>query len=442
MSLSSSAQTSARFGPIALAPGVTVHHTLCYLWAAFVSIGIFTYITTLQPYVLRVNLGIAPGDTGKVGGSLQFWQEILALLVIGLVGAWSDRVGRRLVYIVGFMVAALAYAAYPFANDYNQLLIYRLVFALGVATLGGMLATVLADYPQERDRGKLAGLAFFLNASGALIFFTLLNRLPSFFASRGLDELWAGRASYLFAAGVCVLSALIMFGLKPGRPAEVKPKVALLEQARSSVTAARQPRIALAYAASFAARADLVIVALFLAQWMQNVAQMDGMTAAEAAKKLSLPFAAVQIAATFWAPFFGWLSDQLNRVTLLIIAIVISIAGYGWVGITADPLQAAAVPALIVLGIGQASGILGTQVLIGQEAPGAIRGAVIGMVGFCGAVGILAISKLGGFAFDHWTPGAPFLIMALANAALLIFAVYVRARSPGPMAAELRAAKL
>jgi MFS family permease len=150
----------------------------------------------------------------------------------------------------------------------------------------------------------------------------------------------------------------------------------------------------------------------------------------------------VQIAATFWAPFFGWLSDQLNRVTLFIIAIVISIAGYGWVGITADPLQAAAVPALIVLGIGQASGILGTQVLIGQEAPGAIRGAVIGMVGFCGAVGILVISKIGGYAFDHWMPGAPFLIMAMANAALLVFALYVRLRTPGPMPAEIKATKL
>jgi len=431
-----------KFGPIALAPGVTARHTLCYLWAAFVSIGIFTYITTLQPYVLRVNLGIAQGDTGKVGGSLQFWQEILGLLVIGLIGAWSDRIGRRIVYIVGFLVAGLAYAAYPFANDYGQLLIYRLIFALGVATLGGMLATVLADYPQERDRGKLAGIAFFLNAIGALIFFTLLNRLPSVFAARGLDELWAGRASYLFAAGVCLVSALIMFGLKPGRPEQVKPKVPLLEQARSGITAARQPRIRLAYAASFAARADLVIVALFLAQWMQNVAQTEGMTAAEAAKKLSLPFAAVQIAATFWAPFFGWLSDQLNRVTLLIIAVAISIAGYGWIGITPDPLQAAAVPALILLGIGQASGILGTQVLIGQEAPGAIRGAVIGMVGFCGAVGILVISKIGGYAFDHWTPGAPFLIMAMANAALLLFAIYVRVRTPGPMPAEIKATKL
>jgi hypothetical protein len=96
-------------------------------------------------------------------------------------------------------------------------------------------------------------------------------------------------------------------------------------------------------------------------------------------------------------------------------------------GFTPDPAaSAAAVGAAAMLGIGQASGILASQVLIGQEAPGPIRGAVIGMVGFFGAVGILLISKLGGFAFDAWRPGAPFIIMAAANTVLLLFALYVR----------------
>ena len=82
--------------------------------------------------------------------------------------------------------------------------------------------------------------------------------------------------------------------------------------------------------------------------------------------------------------------------------------------------------AAAMLGIGQISGILASQVLVAQEAPAAIRGAVIGFVGFFGALGILVISKAGGIAFDLWRPGAPFLIMAGANAVLLIFALWVR----------------
>ena len=54
----SSSTPSQRLGPIELMPGVTRRHAYCYLWAAFVSIGIFTYITTLQPFVLEVYIEI------------------------------------------------------------------------------------------------------------------------------------------------------------------------------------------------------------------------------------------------------------------------------------------------------------------------------------------------------------------------------------------------
>jgi hypothetical protein len=50
------------------------------------------------------------------------------------------------------------------------------------------------------------------------------------------------------------------------------------------------------------------------------------------------------------------------------------------------------------------------------------------MVGFFGALGILAISKIGGIAFDTWRPGAPFIIMAGANVLLLAYAIWVRTR--------------
>lgn len=416
-----------KLGPVSLAPGVTRGHALAYLWAAFVSIGIFTYATALQPYLLEVNIGVPQEQRGVVSGNLQFWQEIVTLLMVGLFGAWSDRIGRRIVYVIGFLITGLAYAAFPFADDTGQLLIYRLIYAIGIAALGGMLATVLADYPVDADRGKFTGMSFTLNALGALLFFAVLTRLPQLYQSLGFDALGAGRAAYLTVAGVCVISALIMLGLKPGRPDQVTQREPLLTLLRQGLSAGRRPRIALAYAASFAARADLVIVALFLSLWVQSAALADGATPAEASARQGALFGVVQGCALLWAPFFGWFADKVDRVTLVLIATVLSIAGYGWMGLTPDPgVGAAAFGAAAMLGVGQTSGILASQVLIAQEAPGPIRGAVIGMVGFFGALGILAISKVGGIAYDAWRPGAPFIIMALANVALLAFAVYVR----------------
>ena len=421
--------TGAKFGPVRLMPGVTRGHVGAYLWAAFVSIGIFTYATTLQPYLLEVNIGVPVGQRGSVSGDLQFWQEIITLMCVGLFGAWSDRVGRRVVYITGFLITALAYAAYPFANDVGQLLIYRLIYAVGIAALGGMLATVLADYPVDADRGKLTGISFFLNAVGALLFFAVLTRLPSFYQGFGATETEAGRFAYLSIAAVCVVSALVMIGLKPGRPDQVAERLPLRTLMTQGIAAGRQPRIALAYAASFAARADLVIVALFLSLWVQTAAIADGATAAEASSRQGALFGIVQGSAMLWAPIFGWMADKVNRVTLVIIATILSIAGYGWMGFTPDPaMGGAAFGAAAMLGIGQASGILASQVLIAQEAPSAIRGAVIGMVGFFGALGILVISKIGGYTFDEWRPGSSFIIMAGANVLLLAFAIWVRSR--------------
>jgi MFS family permease len=401
---------------------------VCYLWAAFVSIGVFGYYGALLPYILNVNLHIPPAHRGIVSGDLQFWQEFVSLVVIAIAGAASDRVGRRVIYVLGFLVMALAYATCPFAHDYRELLAYRVIFAAAVAMLGAMLQVVLADYPIDADRGKLAGIAIFLNTLGALLFFTLLTRLPVSFRSAGLSELWAGRASYLSIAGVCIVSAIVMLGLRSGRPDKTTPKLPLWTLIRKGLAAAREPRIALAYGAAFNSRADLVIMAVFLALWAQNSALADGYSPAEAAQKQGLLFGIVQGSALLWAPVFGWLADRLDRVTTIIIAIVLSIIGYGWIGLVEHPLSTEAIPAAVMMGIGQISGILATQVLAGQEAPGPIRGAVVGTLVFFGAAGILVISKVGGYAFDHWSPGAPFVIMAFANVALLLSAVYVRAR--------------
>jgi MFS family permease len=307
-----------------------------------------------------------------------------------------------------------------------------MIFALGVAMVGVMLATVLADYPLDQSRGKLAGLAVLLNSLGAMLTFALMSRLPHQLQSSGVSELWSGRLAYWIAAACCVLSALVMLGLRPGRFDPIQPHAALGVLIRQGIAAGRRPRIALAYGGSFMARADLVIVALFLALWAHNAGLQAGLSAADAAKRQGLLLAFVQLCALLWSPVFGWLADRVHRVSLLLSALALSAAGYGWLGLLHDPLSATTLPAAALVGVGQTSGMLATQVLIGQEAPEAIRGSVVGMLGFFGALGILVIARLGGYAFDHWRPGAPFLIMAMANVALLGYGAIVRWRSsPG-----------
>jgi hypothetical protein len=61
----------------------------------------------------------------------------------------------------------------------------------------------------------------------------------------------------------------------------------------------------------------------------------------------------------------------------------------------------------------------------GPYVDASICGSVAGAYSLTGGCGILLLTKLGGYLFDNWTPGAPFYIMAMLNIVALISAIAV-----------------
>lgn len=424
--------STGSFGPVKLAAGVTTRHVLCYLFAALISIGMFTYLMSLTPYILKVNLGIPEDQHGRVIGNLQFLQEIVVMMSIGWWGALSDRIGRRNTYILAWLVMTLAYGVYAFATTIEGLFALRVIFALGVAATTTNLSALLADYPLDQSRGKFTGMAFFLNGLGATAFFAGLNQLPSVYQSQGADELWAGRYAYLTVAAIAFVAAIVMTGLKPGRPEEVEDKDAKLslpELAKQGLTAAKNKRIGLSYIAAFAARADMAIVTLFMILWVVQAGSAAGMTPAEAQGRAGIYVAVYSLAALVAAPLLGIIADRIDRLTLTIGAFALAAAGYSWLGMSTDVLSfGGMIPALVMAGLGQASVALSITVLLAQQCPPDIRGSVFGVQSFFGAVGILAVSWGGGQLFDLVSPGAPFVAVATANAIVFLCALALRAQ--------------
>lgn len=410
------------FGPIKLQPGVHTRHVLCYLFAALLSIGMFTYLMSLTPYILKVNLGIPEDQHGRVIGNLQFLQEIVVMVCISWWGATSDRFGRRPVYIAAFLLMTVAYGIYSFSTSLPQLFAFRIVFALAIAAMTTNLTAVLADYSMDESRGKMTGLSFILNGLGAAAFFGGLNQLPQIYTEQGATEIWAGRYAYLTVAGIAFLGAIVMTGLRHGKPLEVKEdKTPIRQLLIEGLKAMRNRRIGVAYIAAFAARADMAIITLFMILWIIQAGGNAGLTPGEAQGKAGIYVAIYSLAALAWAPVIGIIADRIDRLTLTLIAFVLAAIGYGWLGISEDVLSFTGMaPALIMAGIGQSSTAMSITVLLAQEAPADIRGSVFGVQSFFGAVGILAISWGGGQLFDLVAPGAPFIAVAIAN--LLVFA--------------------
>ena len=130
-----------RLGPIRLQPDVQVSHLLTLFFAAFMTIGLLTFVALATPYVLTVSLGIPRSAQGAISGDLHVLQEAATLIAFGPIGIIADRIGRRQVYVVGMLLMGAGYAVYSYASTVTELVAYRLVYAVGVAAATAMRYT-------------------------------------------------------------------------------------------------------------------------------------------------------------------------------------------------------------------------------------------------------------------------------------------------------------
>jgi len=108
-----------------------------------------------------------------------------------------------------------------------------------------------------------------------------------------------------------------------------------------------------------------------------------------------------------------------------------SMVAYGLIYFVETPLDLRMLPLFALVGASMAGGMMSSAALVGQEAPPAKRGAVIGLLSLFGSAGIILAATYGGEVFSLATPWAPFLLIAGAQAVLFVFAVIVWVVAPG-----------
>lgn len=424
-----------KFGPFLIQPGLTRGNVVTVLFASFVTVALIVFKSIVQPYVLNELVQVPVERQGSVTGMLTLLHEVVTVLLVGFIGASSDRVGRRRVYTVGFLVMAVGYAIYPLAASEGQLYLFRMVFALGATAAAVMLSTVVQDTPQEISRGKWVASNNVLQGLGVLALATaLLSQLPAWYATRGYDAVMAGRLTFWTVTGVAVFAALVMrLGLAPRREraaGAVAERSVFREFFAGLAEGRSNPRLALAFGAAFIGRGDLVVVGSFLTLWITQSGIEQGMTTAESVAQAGKIFGLVQLSALLWAYFMGMIMDRLQRTTGLCIALALAAVGYTLMGTMDDPFGLAIIPAAILLGIGEVSVIVGGGALLGQEARSVNRGAVVGAYNLVGGIGIMFAGYFGGQVFDAVDRTAPFLFIGILNGVLMLFGLAVRAKYP------------
>src|SRR5690606_9098000 len=134
-----------------------------------------SYMTFIQPFVLGEILGIPPEEQGKLTGNLVVLQEIVVIALMGFSGAMSDRIGRRAVFVGGYLVLAAGFFLYPLVGSALQLYGARALFAVGVAIAPVMITACAVDYIREESRGRWVGVVAVATASGAMFMALVLS---------------------------------------------------------------------------------------------------------------------------------------------------------------------------------------------------------------------------------------------------------------------------
>lgn len=420
--------SQSKFLGLELAGGARPFNMVTFYWAALTGILLQTFIPQMQPYLLTEFLRIPESEQGVVSGNLSFWGELMIIVMVGVWGTLSDRIGRRPVMVLGYLIMSAGVFLYPQASSYGELLMVRLAFAAGTAAYSVMLVTLIADYVSDDSRGKATGMMGFFNGVGALITVMLVLRLPKMFQDAGQTPIEAGLATYWIIGFLTLITGILMWlGLRD-RPAEQRERQQpLLKQARQGVLAARDPGIALAYGASFVARGNLAIVGTFFTLWLANYGTLElGISRADAMAKAGMVIAIAQGSALLSAPLFGLLTDRINRVTALNLTLLLAFLGYGGTWFVGDPFGVGMIVCAVLIGMSEVGCIVTSSVLIAQQSPERIRGAVIGVFNLTGAVGIMVASKVGGILFDSWREAAPFILFGMFALVVLIWGLLVR----------------
>ena len=323
-----------------------------------------------------------------------------------------------------------------------------------------MMTAVLSDFVTQENKGKLSGILGLFSGSGALLALFVFLRLPAYFD----NEINGLKITYWIVAGISFLFA-IFIGLvlrKPrqsihldntpvsspasrNRPLSLDRCPVIVKSKNfpqivyQGIIAIKNPRVLVSYFGSFLARGDTVIITLFLPLWIYSYYISSGSCASpapndpdinkscrEAYLKASTLSGVAQTAALLFAPLFGYISDKFYRPISMFIAAFIGAVGYFWLFFSQSPIGFTPFVIVSLIGIGEIGMVVCSLGFVtGDHIPIESRGSISGVYSMFGALGILFNTKLGGYLFDTWNPGAPFFLMGIAHVFVVVLVLIV-----------------
>lgn len=463
------------FNAIVVSEGVNWINFATYLLSAGFSICFLVFLNSSQVFVITNLLGIKD-KVGEISGNLVFADELLSIFLVIFWGALSDRIGSRFVNVLGYVIIGVSLMIFVTAQKpYPDLLLLRLFFAVGASNCTAMLTAILAEYNGQIGRnGRISGLVGLCTGVGAVVAVFLLLPLPNRLAGSALVYNVAAAPTYsslqqairqcfYITGGLAIAISIVLFvGLKPATPEQSLVKglsrrhhLASMGSANAATGrkgrlrhkiidnfghsllrgfyAAKDKNIALSYLGGFVARADTIVVSVFISLFVNQYFVDQGLcdihpddpsdtvkTGCHDAFALSAALAGTsQTVALILAAPVGILCDKFNRNATMLLTAVLGTLGFFGFSLIIDPQVQKGLALLFAALIGGAQiGMIVTSLSLctdRHESREGMGGSIAGAYSFFGGLGILIVSKAGGLLFDTVSPSAPFALMSVLH---------------------------
>jgi MFS family permease len=411
--------------------GVSLVNLLTFYFLTYFGLPLMVFVGASQDFFLTTFMKIPSAEQAQYAGWLESTREFVILFVILFAGISADKIGRKIIAIIGFVLLAIGYSLFPFAQNITQVFIFNSIIASGNACITGMMSTIIADYVFDKDRGKASAVQSILVALTFPIVGLVLKPLPKYFQNAGYAEITAGTYTYIVVACLALIVAFVLYlGLKEiENSAKDASKTSFIKSIKDGISAGKDPGILLSYLSAFVSRGDLVVILTFLTIWISNYGRdVEGFDSATASQKAGGVLAAAAFGYLIAAPIAGLLTDKLNRINALMVAAFIGFITYCSSIFITNPLGSGMFLVVNLFSVAQVFGIITSQVLVSQQAPKEIRGSVIGVFGLFGSVCQIIMGIVGGYLFRHVSPASPFVVVGLMNLALFVAAIILKKR--------------
>ena len=361
-------------------------------------------------------------------GVIMGLDNVIAIVLIPLVGVWSDRVdgpwGKRLPFLlVAMPVSALLFATLPFAASHLvTLLAVDVVFLITITAYRAPLVALLPDHVAPAGRAAANGLITLMGASGGAI--GLLIVAPLFDEARWLP--------FTVAAVIALVCLLVVLRSSDRHPANVtvgsvEDEAPLLPAlVREAVSLTRPPLRG----------ASVLLLAVFFctlgysaleAQFSTYATQTLGMSGGRAGSLLgaaSLAYVAGAVPAGRLAKRFGSALIMTVGASTMAVALVI-------VSFVEDP---SSLPVLLAIGgVAWAMVLVPAYPLVVNQGGEAQNGFFTGMYYLFGSVSSIAGPALIGATMDVFGNRALFVAVSVSmaiGAALVVTARRRQVESP------------